>query len=174
MFPEIPEVARTAAQTFLRSFDRATELRGEAYFAKGAVKGIEPLDEGIAFYAAVSGTHLYDVVVDFDEQAKKWECQCDCPVEARCKHIFAVMKSLLVNGASASGETPQKSAPTPKGLLAQELAIRHVRQSVFHAGNAHQPLGLRIVGRDLLVADRPAAEIEGSEAQAVPGPAERA
>ncbi len=142
MFPEIPELARAAAQTFLRGFDRATELRGEAYFTKGAVKNVEALSEGIGCYAQVSGTHLYDVVADFDETAKQWSCECDCPVGYRCKHIYAAMKTLLANGASTPDATPvRKTEPAPKGLLAQDLAAGAGRKL-----NAQESQFLRRIG----------------------------
>ena len=123
MFPEIPEIARTAAQTFLRSFDRATELRGENYYATGAVKSVEPLDEGIGCFAEVSGTHLYNVVADFDETSRKWICDCDCPVGDHCKHGYAVMKTLLNNGSPSAAKKPsRKSEAVAPGPLAEDLA----------------------------------------------------
>ena len=91
MPPGIPDFARDAAQKYLGSFDRATAQRGEDYFARGAVRGILPLVDEIGCYAEVSGTQNYDVVATFNKKTKQWSCECDCPVEGRCKHCYAVM-----------------------------------------------------------------------------------
>src|SRR5207247_6652133 len=56
----------------------------------------------------------------------------------------------------------------------QKLPVGHVGEAVFTAVDAHEALGPGIVGRDLVVRDRPVAVIEWTEAQAVASPAQRA
>ena len=120
MFPGIPEIARPAALEYVRTIPRAIAQRGEDYIARKRVRKIEPFTEGIGFCAEVYGTHNYEVVVSFDETTKRWECDCDCPMDVQCKHCYAVMKTLLDSNPRVDAKV---HAPIPKqtGPLATAL-----------------------------------------------------
>src|SRR3569832_1010165 len=55
----------------------------------------------------------------------------------------------------------------------QELAIRHVPQSIFVAIDAHELLSPAVPGRHLVIGDRPLAIVLRTEPQTVARPAER-
>ena len=104
----IPEIARTAAHRFMRSFARMTAERGDKYAASGAVRKTNALADGIGFYGEVKGTMVYSTTLLFDSDTATWTDHCDCPVGMRCKHAYALMKTLLL-------------AAPPPGIVAKPL-----------------------------------------------------
>ena len=75
--------------------------RGEAYHAKGAVRSIRPLEDGIA--AKIRGTHLYQVRLQLRDGELLY--RCDCPIgrdDQFCKHCVAA--GLAWHAGTASGE----------------------------------------------------------------------
>ena len=133
MPPWIPDFALPAAHAFLRSFPAPTAERGEAYFLQGAVRDVEALEEETGFSARVTGSRVYEVDLLFEPKGKEWHADCTCPVEASCKHGYALMKHLLVEASRNAPQASPSSTPpartwkrpakaAPEGLLAVELA----------------------------------------------------
>ena len=120
MPPEIPDIARDAARKYLAGFDRATVLSGEGFFARGAVKNVEPFDGEVGCYADVAGTQTHEVAATFDAKKKRWLCDCDCEAGGDCEHCYAVVKTLLSQGPAAVANEPEKvERKPPTGVLAE-------------------------------------------------------
>ena len=83
---------------FIDDFDERTRIKGDAYFRKGAVLGIDSHDNGKTYLANVVGSFHYEVTLAHTKEG--WEGDCTCPVEYDCKHVFAAAKALLAQYTS--------------------------------------------------------------------------
>lgn len=79
-------------------FATETRARGSAYVGDGRVVECESEDERVQ--AKVRGTDTYET--EWQWYNGEWDCACSCPVEAYCKHAYAVALRVLVD-ASAAG-----------------------------------------------------------------------
>ena len=73
-------------------FDKQIMVRGEEYYNEKRVDFLEKI-EG-KYYAIVSGTQVYSVIIEYDEENKRMRTFCSCPCNFHCKHIYAVIKSI--------------------------------------------------------------------------------
>lgn len=81
-------------------FSMATRVRGTEYADRGRVELTDVEPYGL-IGAMVRGTHLYDVWLLFDSQARRVIVNCDCPVgcdEIKCKHAWAALVTLAREG----------------------------------------------------------------------------
>ncbi len=92
-----PEVVRQE----MAAMSPATRARGEKYFLGGRVRNLRCGEEEGEFLAEVQGTELYTVAVGLDADGVFDEA-CSCPMEGDCKHVYAVLKALLVEHTQGS------------------------------------------------------------------------
>jgi len=77
-----------------RSTDAVFE-RGENYRTEGRIQRLDRFDTLIT--AAVSGSKLYDVTVDFGDQSIDTRCTCPYNGSGDCKHVVAVLLDTAAN-----------------------------------------------------------------------------
>ena len=77
-----------------RSTDAVFE-RGENYRTEGRIQRLDRFDTLIT--AAVSGSKLYDVTVDFGDQSIDTRCTCPYDGSGDCKHVVAVLLDTAAN-----------------------------------------------------------------------------
>lgn len=77
---------------FKKIFNKKIIERGESYYKEGKVKFIEKIED--KYYALVTGTEKYLVVIKYRKNTKEVLLYCTCPCEFFCKHIYAVLKSI--------------------------------------------------------------------------------
>ena len=87
------------ANAFLRSMPSKARARGERYFHEGRVSDLRQISPD-EISATVQGSEKYQVKLAFDTK-ERWLGECSCPLGCYCKHIYAVMKSLLAEQVSA-------------------------------------------------------------------------
>ena len=75
--------------------------RGEKYFLSGRVRDLAQGDQDGEFLADVQGTELYTVRVIVDHEGVSDE-ECSCPMGGDCKHVYALLKALLVEHTQGS------------------------------------------------------------------------
>jgi uncharacterized Zn finger protein len=75
-----------------RSTDAVFE-RGENYRTEGRIQRLDRFETLIS--AAVSGSKLYDVTVDFGDQSIDTRCTCPYDGSGDCKHVVAVLLAVL-------------------------------------------------------------------------------
>ncbi len=77
--------------SFENHLDEAILKRGRTYFAKGCVKDLEQVDDGV-WRASVEGTEIYDTTVTIVNNEITYH-RCSCPYDfgEYCKHEVAVL-----------------------------------------------------------------------------------
>jgi uncharacterized Zn finger protein len=78
--------------------DRSTDAvfeRGQNYRDEGRIQRLDRFDNLVT--AAVSGSRLYDVTINFG--GRSIDTQCTCPYDGGgdCKHIVAVLLDIAAN-----------------------------------------------------------------------------
>lgn len=75
-------------------FDKSVIEKGEKYFTNQNVRFLELINE--TYYATVEGhdSRLYTVMVTYNKKDNATIMSCNCPCEYRCKHMYAVLKSI--------------------------------------------------------------------------------
>ena len=116
----LPPPALERLRRALDEFGGKTSARGRAYAAERRVGEITVTSGAVR--ATVRGTEDYEVI--WERAESDWFPSCSCPVEAYCKHAYAVAWSLLT-----AGETRPTSAvratPAPVG----SGALRRLREA---------------------------------------------
>lgn len=88
---DLPDIA--AAREFLESFDAPSARRGARYHKSGAVTSWAWNSKAWTCEAVVQGSLPYHVDLSYVDGY--WAGACTCPMEADCKHVYAVMLALL-------------------------------------------------------------------------------
>jgi len=113
-----------------RSTDAVFE-RGETYRDEGRIQRLDRFDDLVT--ARVSGSHLYDVTVDFGGRSIDTRCTCPYSGGGDCKHIVAVLLDI-------AADTPQDESDQVDDVL-RDVSVDELREFVRDAV-AEQP-GLR-------------------------------
>ena len=106
-----------AARRYLNNFAYGTRQRGEHYYQDGTVQDLSVGEDGARVAAEVQGSHLY--VTSLVYNGAVWKSECSCPMEADCKHAYAVMKTALSRQVVSTAKTKGKAAPISKPAAAQ-------------------------------------------------------
>ena len=69
--------------------------RGQKYYEDEKVKFLEKIDD--RYFAIVTGTKKYLVIIKYNEPSKIMQVYCSCPCEFYCKHIYAVILAIRNN-----------------------------------------------------------------------------
>jgi len=73
--------------------------RGWRYYKSGNVNSLRV--DGNSISAEVSGSNIYDVEIDFDDDGGIEDYYCDCPYDGEgCKHVVAVLYCILEKKSS--------------------------------------------------------------------------
>ena len=105
-----------------RSTDAVFE-RGENYRTEGRIQRLDRFDTLIT--AAVSGSKLYDVTVDFGDQSIDTRCTCPYDGSGDCKHVVAVLLDTAAN-------TPQDESEDVETVL-KDVSADDLREFVHSA-----------------------------------------
>jgi len=111
----IPASARSAAYKFLGGFPAGVVHGGMAYFMGGAVQELEALGAGVGFSGEVSGSQVYQTTVAYDEKRGVWSGRCSCALGVHCKHIYALMKAVLVAPIARAEEEDEEEEAVEVG-----------------------------------------------------------
>ena len=98
-----------ALEEWLEDSDNATFKRGLDLHHKGAVRTLEWIPEQEFVIATVQGGQLYQSIVHLLED-RVCHTECSCPVGADCKHVVAVMQTLMDWGGTRKGGSPAPAA----------------------------------------------------------------
>ncbi|MFD1586465.1 SWIM zinc finger domain-containing protein [Halorientalis brevis] len=85
--------------------DRCTDAvfeRGQTYRDEGRIQRIERYGDVVT--AAVSGSQLYDVTIDLDDEASTPHCTCPYDGPGDCKHVVAVLLKTAVTPPTDESE----------------------------------------------------------------------
>ena len=107
-----------------RSSDGVFE-RGENYRDEGRIQRLDRFDDLVT--AAVSGSNLYDVTVDFSGRSIDTRCTCPYDGGGDCKHVVAVLLDIAANPPQDESEAVETvledvSAGELRGFVRDALA----------------------------------------------------
>jgi uncharacterized Zn finger protein len=107
-----------------RSTDAVFE-RGENYRAEGRIQRLDRFDELVT--AAVSGSKLYDVTVEFGGRSIDTRCTCPYDGGGDCKHVVAVLLDIAAGAPQDESERVEAvlddvSADDLRGFVRDALA----------------------------------------------------
>ncbi|WP_066070966.1 DEAD/DEAH box helicase [Neobacillus soli] len=93
-------------------FSSANYRKGHIYYTQGRVKDLAYDSVKEVWYAAVSGTKRYKVVIYEDEFGFEFECNCPAfnQYDEECKHVAAVMIKIQEMEASESHTTSSEES----------------------------------------------------------------
>lgn len=107
--------------------------RGLTYFKKGKVK--DCTNESLGTYTAtVSGTYDYDVRLEIKNEIIV-KHQCDCPYDygAVCKHVVAVIFSMVEDKLQiTTGKTQKPKKPRTVRVKSVNVQIKELLRSISH------------------------------------------
>ncbi len=125
-----------------RSTDAVFE-RGENYRDKGLIQRLDRFDDLVT--AAVSGSNLYDVTVDFSGRGIDTRCTCPYDGGGDCKHVVAVLLDIAANPPQDESEAVETvledvSADELRGFVRDALAEHAELREQFLArfGDGHK------------------------------------
>lgn len=118
---------------WLNDFDLPTRSRGRDYYARGLVNDLEvrPRSTDMEVNAQVRGSMLYRCTLNHRD-SDGWIGECSCPMQSRCKHLYAVGSALLdeltqsgdqVGSHSTSSEPPSPVSNAEQPLVDEFTAV---------------------------------------------------
>jgi uncharacterized Zn finger protein len=119
-----------------RSTDAVFE-RGENYHDEGRIQRLDRFDDLVT--AAVSGSNLYDVTVDFSGRGIDTRCTCPYDGGGDCKHVVAVLLDIAAN-------PPQDESETVETVL-EDVSADDLREFVRDALAEHAELREQFLAR---------------------------
>ncbi|MFB6123080.1 MAG: SWIM zinc finger domain-containing protein, partial [Haloferacaceae archaeon] len=119
-----------------RSTDAAFE-RGENYRDEGRIQRLDRFDDLVT--AAVSGSNLYDVTVDFSGRGIDTRCTCPYDGGGDCKHVVAVLLDIAAN-------PPQDESKAVETVL-EDVSADDLREFVRDALAEHAELREQFLAR---------------------------
>jgi len=119
-----------------RSTDAVFE-RGENYRGEGRIQRLDRFDELVT--AAVSGSKLYDVTVEFGGRSIDTRCTCPYDVGGDCKHVVAVLLDI-------AADTPQDESERVEAVL-DDVSADDLRGFVRDALAEHADLREQFLAR---------------------------
>src|SRR6266404_542573 len=145
-----PLLATAEIQSFLDHFPNKSRRRGRHYFADGAVVEVVCLVPDRQFGAVVSGSQDYEVVFDYDAEARRWLAECTCPMSEDCKHAYAAMLALQANASKLAAPLPPASAkPGVKKKAKAKATILRLREEPQPPASALSTALTQALGRKL-------------------------
>ena len=76
-------------------FDKKVRDKGEEEYQNQNVRFLEQINE--SYYAVmedIKNKRLQSIIVNYNEKDKILSMTCNCPLEARCEHMYAVLKAI--------------------------------------------------------------------------------
>jgi superfamily II DNA or RNA helicase len=93
-----------------KEFEPGVRRRGDDYAAAGAVRHLWVDRNGLI--AEVHGSEIYDVTVDLEPHARRWDllAHCTCPAAegSLCKHVWATLVKAQAKAVASWGPLPTR------------------------------------------------------------------
>lgn len=121
-------------QDFENQIDSKIKQRGKVYFQEGNVQFIEEVKKNV-WAADVVGTDDYQVEIQLGSKGdiKKYECSCPYDYGTICKHVVAVLYSIIEQ--KTVNVTPQKTTNGKKvtfDKMLQSITLQEYQDFVKH------------------------------------------
>jgi len=127
-----------------RSTDAVFE-RGQKYRKEGRIQQLDRFDDLVT--AAVSGSKLYDVTIEFGGRSLDTKCTCPYDGSGDCKHVVAVLLEIASGAPQDESERVEEvladvSADDLRGFVRDALAEHPELREQFLAqfGDVHKPV----------------------------------
>jgi hypothetical protein len=99
------------AQAYQKSFSSEAKRKGDALFRLGRVEDLVAKQPGISYQAKLKDGEIQHVYLQYHE-VNGWSGHCSCPAEFDCEHVFAVLRTLLVEHSAAAVRNLSSGAVT--------------------------------------------------------------
>ena len=118
--------------TFETQIEEAILQRGQKYFKEGNVTNLEELVKN-QWYAEVAGSDVYEIeVILSGNKVKRYECSCPYDLGPVCKHVVAVIYSILANKAKSGKGYPSKTKPLKEKTPTKKSMLQEILDNVSY------------------------------------------